>query len=385
MVFKNLLDKFRKDKLPSILTPELMDEFERLPVNFVRGEGSKLWDVDGNGYLDALAGKGEMILGHSHAKVCEGISLQANKLVYIDNDFHIQEQAVLAQRLCQISQLDRVLISQFPEESRHAVIDLVKLYAADKGIKRPKLVSNVSMAQSSLEQISIPINDIDALGNLAQDDQIAAVHLQTAFDTDSFEFTDVDYLRAVRDLCRENGWLLIADEANYAIGRSGHWLAYQAAGVRPDIAVFGRGLGNGLPISVCAATKSLTGLLRPGGLKRRSGGSPLICQVAITVLDAIEQEGLLQKATRNGEALCRLIQQHIGTSPGVSDIRSGGAMTVIEFEKAPAKLQVECLEASLVVGFNYRCKTAVLTPALSFSSENQRKVAETMQNVIGTV
>lgn len=381
-MLKNLFHKLKKDRPLPLVAPQLMGSAYRLPVSLVRGEGRTLWAADGKSYLDGVASAGETILGHNHPQVAKAISLQASKLLYVERKFHIQEQAQLAQRLSQISGLEQVFFGQVVAESLSVVDKLISSRAADKDKTTPLVLSNLPRASGRLGFAKVGLNDIDEIGKYASNTNVIAVHLTTGFDSCSASFADAQYLQSVRNLCDEHDWLLVADESQSALARSGNWFAYQGAAVQPDILIAGCGLGNGLPISICAAGNNLTELLDDADLFTRFGGNPFISQIALTVLDVIEKEQLCSRAANTGDLLCRKIQQNIATLSGVVDIRSAGLTTIIKFEKALPDFEIDCLAQGLVVGYDYRHKVAILTPALNLADNEAQQIAETLSSVI---
>ncbi len=402
-MFKNLLDKFRKDKLPPILVPQLMDTYTRLPVSFVRGEGSRLWDVDGNCYIDALGGIAVTILGHSHPAISETISLQANKLLHVSNLFHIQEQAQLASKFCSIAQMDKVFFANSGAEANEAAIKLARLHATKRNIAKPVVVamqgsfhgrSLATLSASGNKRVQqgfvplvddfehIKFNDIDALGALAANNNVVAVILEPIQGEAGIVIPDEGYLRAVRDLCAEHDWLMIVDEVQSGLGRTGKWFAYQHEDILPDIVTSAKGLGNGIPIGACAARGKAADLFSPGDHASTFGGNPFSSSVALTVINTIESDGLVLAAEDVGEYLKRQIQHRVGTLSGVVDIRGKGMMLAIELDSSPANLATKFLLKGLVVNVTGGGRIIRLLPAINLTRDEAVEIATLIHDVL---
>lgn len=403
MIFKNLLDKFRKDKLPPDLVPQLMNTYARQPVSFVRGSGSRLWDADDNEYLDAIGGLAVTLLGHAHPKISETISLQASRLLHVSNLFHIQEQALLAKKFCQISGMDKVFFANSGAEANEAAIKLARLAAQKKSIKQPVVLTldgsfhgrtlatlsasgNAAIKSGFSPMVSrfehVDFNNIDALGKYAGNAEVVAVMLECIQGEAGINIPDAGYLKAVRDLCDEHGWLLIIDEVQTGMGRTGDWFAYQGEGVLPDIMTSAKALGNGIPIGACAARGEVADLFKPGDHGSTFGGNPFASSVALSVIETIEQEELLSAARETGDALKRLIQHRIGTLPGVVDIRGRGMMLAVELEQAPTDLAAKFLLNGLVVNITGAGKVIRLLPAINLSIDEATQIADILHDTL---
>ncbi len=402
-MFKNLLDKFRKDKLPPILVPQLMDTYTRLPVSFVRGEGSRLWDVDGNCYIDALGGIAVTILGHSHPAVSETISLQANKLLHVSNLFHIQEQAQLASKFCSTAQMDKVFFANSGAEANEAAIKLARLHATKRNISKPIVVamqgsfhgrSLATLSASGNKRVQqgfvplvddfahIKFDDIDALGALAANNNVVAVILEPIQGEAGVIIPEEGYLQAVRDLCDEHDWLMIVDEVQSGLGRTGKWFAYQHEDILPDIVTSAKGLGNGIPIGACAARGKAADLFSPGDHASTFGGNPFASSVALSVINTIESDGLVLAAEDVGEYLKRQIQHRVGTLSGVVDIRGKGMMLAIELDSSPENLATKVLLEGLVVNVTGGGRIIRILPAINLTREEAVEIATRIHDVL---
>lgn len=388
-MFKNLLDRFRKDKLPPILVPHLMDATQRQPVSFVRGEGSELWDIDGNRYLDTVAGYGATVLGHSHPEINKTISLQAGQLLHVGNGYHIQEQALLAEKLCDLSSMDKVLFCDSPVAAYSAAIYLTVLHGKSRGISHPKILSlkdslpNRANPNSHIE--SVAFNDIDALGEHAGDKDVVAVLIPSIHCHRGLRFSDDGYFESVRKLCDEHSWLLIADESLTSPARTGQWFAYQHNNVLPD-AVFGStGLANGLAIGIFAARGELANALQARQYTSAFSGNPLTCQTALKTLELIKQDDLLANATKIGDDLRRRLQHQIGLFEQVIAIRGKGLFIVIEFEQAIPDLAIRFLLEGLAVHVKDNGKAVRMTPALNLTEKQSIEIAQKTHDALSSL
>lgn len=402
-MFKNLIDKIRKTPAKEYHTPQLMNTFSRIPISFARGEGTALWDDDGNKYLDALGGIAVTILGHCHPKVSETISLQANKLVQISNLFQIQEQTILSKQFCKIAQMDRVFFGNSGSEANEAAIKLARKYGNDKGIKNPTIITATgsfhgrTMAALSAtgsetlqkgfhpmltDFINVNYNDLDAVKQHSDNKDVVAVMMEPILGEAGIVLPDEGYLKSLREICDQNNWLLILDEIQTGMGRTGKWFAYQHEDILPDVMTSAKALANGLPIGACAAQGAAAEVLTPGTHGSTFGGNPLACAAASTTIEVIETDNLLNNATEVGAFLKSQLQQKLGADGKVVSIRGKGMMLAIELDHAYPDLAVTFLAHGLVVNITGGGKVIRLLPAIVMQESEARKVAEIVQNVV---
>lgn len=380
-----------------------MNAYARLPVSFVRGEGAQLWDANGKQYIDAIGGIAVTFLGHCHPTVSQTISLQANTLLHTSNLFHIAPQAKLGEVFCRISGMQKVFFANSGAEANEAAIKISRLYARNKGIERPVIVTmnnsfhgrtmatlsatgNQAIKQGFAPLVSdfvhVNFNDIDELRALQDNDDIVAVMLEPIQGEGGILLPDDGYLKAVQELCRENGWLMILDEIQTGMGRTGKWFAHQHEDILPDIITSAKALGNGIPIGACAARGKAADLISPGSHGTTFGGNPLACQVGLSVIDVIESENYLERANELGSFLKKQLQQHIGTMDKVVDIRGRGLMLGIELDQAYPNLAQFFLDHGLVVNVTGQGKVIRLLPAVVSSENQMKKTAEIISSVV---
>ena len=402
-MLKKLLKNFRKESKASYDDSALMNTYTRLPVSFVRGEGSILWDDDGKRYLDAVGGLAVTILGHSHPKINECISIQASKLLHVSNLYQVQEQSRLAKKFCEISQMDKVFFANSGAEANEAAIKIARRYGHNKGIDEPTIITTKSsfhgrtMATLSATDnqkiqagftpllsdfLQVEFNNIDKIGEHASNQNVVAVMVEPIQGEAGINVCDPGYLQSLRMLCDEHGWLLILDEIQTGMGRTGNWFAYQHEAILPDIMTSAKGLANGMPIGACAARGKTAEVLIPGSHGSTFGGNPLACQTALTTIDVIEQEQLIEAAKNTGVFLKKQITQTVGTHPRVSEIRGKGMMLAIELDRAYDNLAELFLQAGLLANITKKGKVIRLLPAINISQSEAKSIARIIHNVI---
>ncbi len=380
-----------------------MNSYTRLPVSFVRGEGALLWDANGKQYVDALGGIAVTFLGHCHPTISQTISLQANTLLHTSNLFHIPAQAKLGETFCRISGMDKVFFSNSGAEANEAAIKISRLFAREKGIDAPVIVSmkrsfhgrtmatlsatgNTAIQKNFEPLVSdfiyVDYNDLSALEAVQENKNIVAVMLEPIQGEGGILVPDSGYLAGVRKLCDDNNWLMIIDEIQTGIARTGQWFAHQSEGISPDILTSAKALGNGIPIGACAAKGAVANLISPGTHGTTFGGNPFACQVALSVIDVIETQGYVDKAAELGATLKKQLQQNLSTLENVVDIRGQGLMLGIELDKAYPNLAHTFLDHGLVINITGEGKVIRLLPAVVTTEQQLKKITETVCTVI---
>lgn len=369
----------------------VMNTYGRLPVTFERGEGVWLWDTAGQRYLDALAGVAVCGLGHCHPRYTAALQAQAGKLVHTSNIYGIGLQEQLADRLAALSGMDNVFFCNSGCEANEAAIKLARLYGHQKGIEAPAIVvlehafhgrtiatlsaTGSRKVQAGFEPlvagfIRVPFDDIEAVRRVAENNRnVVAVLVELIQGEGGVNVCHDDYLRGLRTICDANGWLLMLDEVQSGIGRTGKWFAFQHSGVKPDVMSLAKGLGNGVPIGACLASGAAAKLFKPGNHGSTFGGNPLVCAAALATLAIIEEDGLMQNAEAMGDFIRAQLRERLAGLPGVRDIRGKGMMIGIELDK-PCKDIVEiALHAGLLI--NVTADNVIrLLPPLTYTREN---------------
>lgn len=382
-----------------------MKTYSPLPVTFSHGEGAWLWDEKGDKYLDALCGIAVTGLGHAHPGVSAAICEQAGRLLHTSNLFEIGLQKQLADKLTALSGMDNVFFSNSGAEANEAAIKIARLYGHNKGIKLPGIiVTEDSFHGRTLATLSAtgnrkvqagfeplvsgfsraPYNDIEAIRKIAKHDKnIVAVMVEPVQGESGINIPDKNYLSELRKICDENNWLLILDEIQTGMGRSGHWFAFQHHNITPDVMTLAKSLGNGVPIGACLAKGAAAHTFQPGNHGSTFGGNPLACRSALAVIDAIEQNNLRQRASELGDRIVRGLAQKLNGNPDVKEVRGVGLLIAVELN-APCKPLVQAgLDAGIVINVAHENRIRLLPPLILSDDEADlivEKVGELVNN-----
>jgi acetylornithine aminotransferase len=353
------------------MSDHLMNTYARMPVAMQRGAGAWLWDTDGRRYLDAVSGLGVTALGHAHPRVTRVIAEQAGLLLHTANLFRIPWQEELAERLTRISGLDRAFICNSGTEAIECALKIVRLAGHERGIAVPGVIvmdnsfhgrtlaalsaTGSRKAQAGFEPlvsgfVRVPFNDSGAVEKIAaRDPSITAVLVEPVQGEAGICVPDPDYLTQLRAICDRRGWLLVLDEIQSGLCRTGRWYAHQHESVVPDILTTAKALANGLPIGACLARGAAAGLLSPGRHGSTFGGNPLVCRTACTVLDVMRDENLAARAELLGVRMMEGFREALGGHPAVRDIRGRGLMIGIEVSREVNVLKERALQRGLIL------------------------------------
>lgn len=381
----------------------LMANYARLPVTMCRGKGAWLWDEQGKQYLDALSGIGVCGLGHAHPAVAAAIADQANTLIHCSNLYGIQQQQLLAQQLCELSGMDKAFFANSGAEAIEAAIKLARMYGHQKGIKQPAIIVTENSfhgrtlatlsatgnrkVQAGFEPlvqgfIRVPFNDLDALRAVAANSTDAvAVLLEPIQGEGGINVPDDGYLTAIRELCDKQGWLMMLDEVQTGIGRTGQWFAFQHSDIEPDVISLAKGLGNGLPIGACLAKGRAADTLQAGSHGSTFGGNPLVCRAALTVLDTIKQEQLLTRANTLGKQIRSALNERLGDTTAVVAIRGKGLMIGIELQQDCTELLGQALNNGLLISVQAG-RVIRLLPPLTISDDEAQQIVDRVTTLI---
>lgn len=384
-------------------TSHLMRTYAPLDLRFERGEGSRLYDDSGKPYLDALCGIAVCGLGYNHPKVTAAISDQAAKLMHTSNLFQIPLQQALADKLCAISQMDRVFISNSGAEANEAAIKLVRLYGHSKGIDAPQMiVTNGSFHGRTMATLSAtgnrkvqagfepmvsgfvraPYNDVEALQQIAANNRnVVAIMVEPVQGEGGINIPANDYLNQLRALCDANDWLLILDEIQTGMARSGRWFAHQHNGIQPDIMTLAKGLGNGYPVGACLARGKAAELFAPGNHGSTFGGNPMACRVALSVIESIEEQNLVTRSAALGDYLFNGFKQALADSEGIKEIRHLGLLIGIELERPAAGILPITQELGLVVNVTAGSVIRLLPPLILSDAEADELIEKLTQAI----
>jgi len=385
--------------------PALMNTYARLDVTFTRGEGSWLWDDQGRRYLDALCGIGVTGLGHAHPKVTAVICEQAGTLLHTSNLYGIPVQQQLAERLCQLSGMERVFFANSGAEANEALIKLARLHGHQQGIDNPAVIvmeqsfhgrtlatltaTGNRKVQAGFEPlvqgfIRAPYNDVAALKAIADNSQnVAAVLLEPIQGEGGINIPDADYLAEVRTLCDQQGWLLLLDEVQTGVARTGEWFAFQHSDILPDAMALAKGLGNGVPIGACLVRGAAAELMQPGHHGSTFGGNPLVCRAALAVLESLEEDQLVPRVAQMGETLFSAFSERLADLDGVVSIRCAGLMVGITLDRDCPQLVTLALEQGLLINVTAG-STVRLLPPFILSDDELNLLVEGVSGLIKT-
>jgi len=342
------------------MTSHLMNTYARQPVAFERGQGVWLWDVQGKRYLDALCGIAVTGLGHAHPRFTRALTEQAERIVHASNLYRIPEQERLGDLLCRLAAMDNVFFCNSGCEANEAAIKLARLYGHQRGIEQPTVVvmekafhgrtiatlsaTGSRKVQAGFEPLltgfaRVPYNDLAALATVAANNKnVVAVLVEPVQGEGGVNVPDDGYLPQLRAVCDSNGWLLMLDEVQTGVGRTGRWFAHQHLGICPDVMTLAKGLGNGVPIGACLAAGAAAQVFKPGSHGSTFGGNPLACAAAHATLSIIAEDGLLDNAQRMGGLIRDLLRESLAGIPAVRDIRGKGLMVGIELDRPCGEL-----------------------------------------------
>ncbi|MCE1183307.1 MAG: aspartate aminotransferase family protein [Rhodocyclales bacterium] len=381
----------------------VMNTYARLPVTFSHGQGSRITDVDGREYLDALSGIAVSTLGHAHPKLVAAIAAQAGRMLHTSNLYRIREQEQLADKLCALSGMQEVFFGNSGAEANEAAIKLARFYGHKQGIELPTIIvmeksfhgrtmATLSATGNYKVQVGfeplvsgfvrVPFGDLDAIKAVAEHNKnIVAVMFEIIQGEGGIHLVDPAYYRGVREICDARNWLMICDEVQCGMGRTGKWFGYQTAGVQPDIATLAKGLGSGVPIGACMTSGKAAGLFGPGNHGSTFGGNPLVATAALTTIAVMEEEGLLDNAAKIGALIRQLFGEALAGVAGVKDIRGHGLMIGLELDRPCGALVGKALEAGLLINVTADSVIRFLPP-LIFSESDARELVERMTPLI---
>lgn len=383
----------------------LMNTYKPLPLSFVRGQGAQLWDETGRQYLDAVAGVAVTSVGHSHPLIVSAITEQAGLLLHTSNHYRIDWQQRLAGKLTRLSGLEQAFFNNSGAEANETALKLARLYGWAKGIEQPLVVvmenafhgrtlgtlsasdnGSVRMGYQPMSAafLKVAFGDMNAIRQATRvhGERIVAVMLEPVQGEGGVSLPPPGYLKALRAHCSNNDWLMILDEIQTGIGRTGRWFAFQHEGIVPDVITLAKALGNGIPIGACLASTAVARLFTPGSHGSTFGGNPLACRVGCTVLDIVEQQDLLNNAAGQGERLLARLREELDGHPDVRQIRGLGLMVGIELHRPIREL---CLKAAQEYGVLInvtRGQTIRLLPPLIIEEADVEKIVSAVVGVL---
>jgi acetylornithine/N-succinyldiaminopimelate aminotransferase len=372
----------------------VMNTYARLPVAFVRGEGVWLWDSEGRRYLDGLSGIAVNTLGHAHPRFTAALHEQIDRLIHCSNVYQVNGQELLADKLCSLSGMQEVFFSNSGCEANEAAIKLARMHGHKRGIELPTIIvmeqsfhgrtlatlsaTGNRKVQAGFEPlvtgfVRVPYDDIEAIRHVAQHNtNVVAILVEPIQGEGGLRTPDAAYLQQLRQICTEHDWLLMLDEVQTGIGRTGKWFAHQHAGILPDVMTLAKGLGSGVPIGACLAAGSATGTFGPGNHGSTFGGNPLACVAGLTTLNIVEQDQLLSHAEQLGQFIRRGFTTALEGVNGFQALRGQGLMIGVELDRPCGDLVKQALAQGLLINVTADSVIRLLPPLVMSQDEAQQ-------------
>lgn len=380
----------------------LMNTYARLPVTFVKGEGVWLYDNEGKAYLDALSGIAVCSLGHAHPKVAEAVCQQSQTLVHTSNLYGIANQQQLADQLTALAGMEKAFFCNSGAEANETALKIARKYGHSRGIDDPKvIVMDNSFHGRTLATLSatgnpkvhagfeplvdsfirVPFDDLAAIEAVSDRKDIVAILVEPVQGEGGVHVPQAGYLQGLRKLCDQHQWLLMMDEVQTGIGRTGKWFGFQHESIQPDVMTVAKALGNGVPIGACLAQGEAAEVLVPGNHGTTFGGNPLACAAALAVLDTIETENWVTTVAEKGEAWLNQLQAQLGDLPSVKEIRGQGFMFGIQLDRPCGQLVQQALAKQTLINVT-RDDTIRLLPPFIMTDEQFTQLIETLSELI---
>jgi acetylornithine aminotransferase len=375
-------------------SPHVMNTYGRLPIAMSHGQGCRVWDVNGKCYLDALGGIAVNTLGHNHPKLVPALQDQIAKLIHTSNYYHVPNQEALANKLVALSGMTNVFFCSTGLEANEAALKLARKFGHDKGIERPEVVvyekafhgrSIATLSATGNPKIQagfgplvdgfirVPINSIESLKKATEGNpNVVAVFLEAIQGEGGVNPMHIDYLKDVRQLCDERDWLLMIDEVQCGMGRTGKWFAHQWAGIKPDVMPLAKGLGSGVPVGAVVAGPKAASIFQPGNHGSTFGGNPLAMRAGVETIRIMEEEGLLENAARVGAHLSSALTQALASElaqGSVKEVRGQGLMIGIELAKPCAALVGQCADNGLLISVTADTVVRLVPPLIMSEAE----------------
>ena len=377
--------------------PHVMKTYGRLPIALSHGRGCRVWDTDGREYLDALGGIAVNTLGHAHPSLVPALQEQIGKLIHTSNYYHVPLQEQLAAKLTELSGLSNAFFCNSGLEANEAALKIARKHGHDKGIERPEIIvyeaafhgrsiATLSATGNPKVQagfgplvegfVRMPLNNLAAIDEVRETSpNVVAVFLETIQGEGGINASRWEYLQGLRRICDEQGWLLMLDEVQCGIGRTGKWFAHQWAGIQPDVMPLAKGLGSGVPIGAVVCGPRAAGVLGPGNHGSTFGGNPLAMRAGVETLRIMEEDGLLANAAAMGALLKAGFEREFAGLGGVKEIRGAGLMIGIELDRPCGELLGRACEAGLLISVTAERVIRLLPPLIINADEAAQIVA----------
>jgi acetylornithine/N-succinyldiaminopimelate aminotransferase len=372
-------------------SPHVMNTYGRVSIALSHGQGCRVWDVNGKQYLDGLGGIAVNTLGHNHPKLVPALQDQIAKIIHSSNYYHVPGQEKLAAKLVELSGLTNVFFCSTGLEANEAALKLARKFGHDKGIEKPEIVvyekafhgrSIATLSATGNEKVQkgfgplvegfirVPLNDIAALKAATEGNpNVVAVFFETIQGEGGINPMRAEYLREVRQLCDQKDWLMMIDEVQCGMGRTGKWFAHQWAGIKPDVMPLAKGLGSGVPVGAVVAGPKAASIFQPGNHGTTFGGNPLAMRAGIETIRIMEEDGLLANAARVGAHLKSALERELASNPGVKEIRGQGLMIGVELAKPCGALTQRAADAGLLISVTADSVIRLVPPLIITTAE----------------
>lgn len=382
----------------------VMPTYARFPVAFERGEGIWLYDTEGRRYMDALTGIAVTGLGHAHPAVTKAICEQAAKLLHTSNLYEIEHQQELGEKLCTEAGMDAIYFCNSGAESNEAQIKLARKWGNERGISNPSIIvmeqsfhgrtlatlsaTGNRAIQAGFEPlvsgfVRVPFDDIEAVCKVAENNQsVVAVLVEPVQGEGGVHVPKAGYLKALREICDQQNWLLMLDEVQTGNGRTGSYFAFQQEGITPDVVSTAKGLGNGMPIGACLARGDAAKVLGPGSHGSTYGGNPLVCAAALAVFDTIKADNLAKNAAERGEWIRQALREKLADVSQLVEVRGKGLMIGVQFSEAITELGKLALDNQLLLNINGGGKVIRLLPPLTISEAEAAELVDRVSDLV---
>ncbi|RYG13049.1 MAG: aspartate aminotransferase family protein [Burkholderiales bacterium] len=378
-------------------SPHTMNTYGRVPIALSHGQGCRVWDVNGKEYLDGLGGIAVNTLGHNHPKLVPALQDQIGKIIHSSNYYHVPNQEKLAAKLVELSGLTNVFFCCTGLEANEAALKLARKFGHDRGIDKPEIVvyekafhgrsiATLSATGNPKVQagfgplvegfIRVPMNDIEALKKATQGNpNVVAVFFETIQGEGGVNPMRIDYLQQVRKLCDEQNWLMMIDEVQCGMGRTGKWFAHQWAGIKPDVMPLAKGLGSGVPIGAVVAGPKAANIFQPGNHGTTFGGNPLAMRAGVETIRIMEEDGLMENAATVGAHLKAAIERELAGNPGLKEVRGQGLMLGVELTKPCGALVQRAADKGLLISVTADTVVRLVPPLILTEAEADEIVA----------
>ena len=381
-------------------SPHVMNTYGRLPIALSHGQGCRVWDINGKSYLDALGGIAVNTLGHNHPKLVPALQDQIAKIIHSCNYYHVPNQEALAKTLVELSGMTNVFFCSTGLEANEAALKLARKFGHDKGIERPEIVvyekafhgrSIATLSATGNPKIQVgfgplvegfirvPVNDIESLKQATEGNpNVVAVFFEAIQGEGGVNPMHMDYLKAVRQLCDERDWLLMIDEVQCGMGRTGKWFAHQWAGIKADVMPLAKGLGSGVPVGAVVAGPKAANIFQPGNHGTTFGGNPLAMRAGVETIRIMEEDGLLENAAKVGAHLAAALAQALApelASKAVKEIRGMGLMLGVDLAKPCGALVQQCADNGLLISVTADTVIRMVPPLIMTEAEADEVVS----------